>query len=202
MNARLLTFDRADYRLTKVLMILVAVGAPVLLLCWPVYDALAGNPLRVTLPASNLEPLGAADGVTVTPWGRVAVEVADAPLTAWVLSLLPAVVVTFAIWTALVLLWRIVAAAAAGRPFTVDAVHCLRGIALVVFLGAALHWLVAGFVDAALSRRFLPGEEATLFVSTTGSGPLVVVGAALLFAMVAEAFARGVVLEDDLEGVV
>ena len=29
MNARLLTFDRADYRLTKVLMILVAVGAPV-----------------------------------------------------------------------------------------------------------------------------------------------------------------------------
>ena len=27
MNARLLTFDRADYRLTKVLMILVAVGA-------------------------------------------------------------------------------------------------------------------------------------------------------------------------------
>ena len=156
MNARLLTFDRADYRLTKVLMILVAVGAPVLHLCWPVYDALAGNPLRVTLPASNLEPLGAADGVTVTPWGRVAVEVADAPLTAWVLSLLPAVVVTFAIWTALVLLWRIVAAAAAGRPFTVDAVHCLRGIALVVFLGAALHWLVAGFVDAALSRRFLP----------------------------------------------
>ena len=83
-----------------------------------------------------------------------------------------------------------------------DAVHCLRGIALVVFLGAALHWLVAGFVDAALSRRFLPGEETTLFVSTTGSGPLVVVGAAVLFAMVAEAFARGVVLEDDLEGVV
>mgnify|MGYP000066529529 CR=1 FL=1 len=31
---------------------------------------------------------------------------------------------------------------------------------------------------------------------------LVVVGAAVLFAMVAEAFARGVVLEDDLEGVV
>ncbi|MBK7822497.1 MAG: DUF2975 domain-containing protein [Tessaracoccus sp.] len=202
MNAKLLTFDRSDYRATKVLMILLAICAPAVLLGLPVYDLAAGNPLRVYLPAGALAPISVADGVSVTPWGVVSVEAVGASIGTWVLSLVPPLVVVVALWVALLFLWRVVAAAAAGAPFTRDTVHCLRGIALTVFLGSLAHWLASGIVDAALSRQLIPGEETTLFVSTMGSGGLVAVGAAMLFAMVAEVFARGVVLEDELEGVV
>ncbi|MFT3887999.1 MAG: DUF2975 domain-containing protein [Arachnia sp.] len=202
MKTRLLTFDRGDYLATKILTIAVAVGLPILLLCLPVYDALTGQPLRVTLPVSEAAPISAADGVTVTPWGVVAVEVAGASAGAWVLSLVPALVASIAVWVGAALLWRVVSAAATGAPFTVDTVHCLRGIALTVILGAAAHWFASGLTHAALSRQLLPGEETTLFVSTTGVAPLVVLGVGLLFAMVAEVVARGVVLEDELEGVI
>ena len=202
MKTRPLAFDSVDYRLTKALMIAVAAGAPLFAFGFSVYDALAGKPLRVTLPVARVEAVGVAPGVQVTPWGLVAVEATDASIGHRALSLLPSVVVVFATWVALRLLWRVVTAAAAGKPFTVDTVHCLRAVALVVFLGAGLHWLTAGLVNAALSRRFLPGEEATVFATALGSGALIALGAGLLFAMVAEICAHGVVLEGELEGLV
>lgn len=202
MNARLLTFDRGDYRIMRLIMVLAAIGLPLGILGLPAYDLFAGNPLSVALPASNLAPVAVAEGVTVGPAGSVLVEVAGAPLGVWAVSLVPGLVVLAAAAVVLVLLWRVVAAAAAGAPFTVDTVHCLRGISLAVLLGGAAHMVVAGFVDAALSRRFLPGEEAVLFVRTSDGGVLFVFAGCMLIAMIAEVFARGVVLEDQLEGVV
>ena len=106
MNAKLLTFDRSDYRATKVLMILLAICAPAVLLGLPVYDLAAGNPLRVYLPAGALAPISVADGVSVTPWGVVSVEAVGASIGTWVLSLVPPLVVVVALWVALLFLWR------------------------------------------------------------------------------------------------
>lgn len=188
MNARLLTFDRADYRLTKVLMILRPSARRSCSSAGRSTTRWQANPLRVTLPASNLEPLGAADGVTVTLVGPRRGRGGRRNRSLPAPSPLPAVVVTFCDLDRPrpPLAHR---RGAAGRPFTVDAVHCLRGMRWSSSWAPRCTGSPVGRRRRRAQPPASPGEETTLFVSTTGSGPLVVVGAAVLFAMVAEAFA-------------
>ncbi|WP_134771957.1 DUF2975 domain-containing protein [Ornithinimicrobium flavum] len=189
-----LRFDRADRWVTIVLLWLV-VGAAA---AYPLFVALDWALRRqVTLTGVPVEVDPGAAGA-----GQVVSGVADAHVLVGgvsaahlaLLLLAPVLTVAAAVWGA-VLLSRFLQDLAAGTPFARANVRRLRVIALLLLLVPP----VAGAVYGAARALIMDQAGAPGFLVTVTPAWLV---AGLLVAAVAQAFAAGARLQDDVDGLV
>ena len=176
--------------------LLYAAPTLVLLAIWVrVFHAVRGDALEVTgpLPDALARP---AEGVIGPLSGTVTVQDPGAHLYAWdLMPLLLALAVTTA---AAVLLLGVARGLRAGDPFTTANARRLTSLAvLVVVAGGTLQFFQAISQDALLAAA-LPGQDRTSVFEI--SFWFVPVGGLLFF--LAEVFARGARLREDVEGLV
>ena len=198
----LLRVDRSDYLFTRALIALTGVVAPVLILCLRGWDWVAGNPISLETRFEHSDALGpalpSAPGTTLTPAGLVRVEIADPSTQLRLLGLLTALAVAALLVAGAVMLLRVVQAAQTGRPFVLDSVRCLHGLAGLGFLATfVLPPLQGAYEGAVLNAATDSGEVAVSYVMS--AFPLVF---ALAMLLLAEVFRGGLRMADDVEGLV
>ncbi len=198
-----LDFDRWDYGATKALLVAGLVAIPLLvvglpLLSWVNGDALVWTTLLddrtvVTGP----EPRGGVEAV----WdGSAVVTIASASTALRLLTLLPSLMVAAAVgvttWSLLSLVRRI----QRGESFTSTTVTRLRIVGFTLLLAPWLVQAFAGLADAAVLERAF-GSQVPFSIMVDG-GSLVVSALGLAVGAMAEAFRQGVLLRDDVDGLV
>lgn len=201
---RILTFDRADFIATKVLIMAIALGSLVITLIWPVISWLRGEPLRwvvaVDVAAGMPDELTTTSN-TVAQWnGEVLVTLSQASTTTWLATLLPGLILTTAVALAAVQLLGLLRDIQAREPFVVASVRRLRILALILIVAPMLSVAADAISSAAVtSAAFVDAPFALLF---TANEPFIAIGAGLMVAALAEAFARGAELRADVDGLV
>jgi len=196
-----LIFTRSDYIATKVILGIAAAGSVLFGLAVPILDAVNDAPLPVTfLTNVTSSAVELPRGATFDGNATVDLLLKDATSGERLTQALPAVL--FAALTIIVawLLFRLVRSTQAGEPFTRRNVWRINGIALLVGLGGLLVQLAGGFADNAIQTSGrLPHPDTLTLEMTFTPLPLVVM---IAIALVGEAFRRGVVQRDDVEGLV
>ncbi|MFT4163644.1 MAG: DUF2975 domain-containing protein [Microlunatus sp.] len=201
---RILTFDRADFIATRVLIIAIALGSLMITLIWPVISWLRGEPLHwvvaVDVAAGMPDELTTTSN-TVAQWnGEVLVTLSQASATTWLATLLPGLVLTTAVALAAVQLLGLLRDIQAREPFAVASVRRLRILALILIIAPMLSLVADAIASATVrSAAFVDAPFALLF---TANGILIAIGAGLMVAALAEAFARGAELRADVDGLV
>lgn len=199
---RLEMFDRIDFLLTKALLAVVGVAVPMFSLGLPLLTWLRNRPLRWELDGLGVTevPIGLVphDGVTLLGTESIAVRIEDAGTSAWMASLLPGALLSVAVGIAAWLLLRLVQRIEKGKPFVAASAVALRLLGATIVLGSLAVSLGLGFADAVIARRALEVEQLSMSLEM----PLVAFIVALLVLAVAEAFAQGARLQDDVEGLV
>ena len=98
------------------------------------------------------------------------------------------------------LLFQLLRSTQAGEPFTRRNVRRINAIALIVGIGGMLVQFAQGVADNMIQTTGrVPATGTLTFVFTFTPLPIVVM---LVIALIGEAFRRGVVLRDDVEGLV
>ena len=196
------TFDRGDFTVTKLLVGAVGVGVPVFTLLLPLWGWLTAGPLAyefsdVGRPA--LQPgLRLDDGVSLQGGSTVGVRIEGASTSTWLVSLLPGVLLSVMGVTIAVVLLRLVQRIQAGTPFVAASARSLRLVGFVLLGGTIALGVGTGIADRVVrSRTFTESDVATSFTFS-----FLPVLAGLLVLALAEAFAQGVRIQDDLEGLV
>ena len=192
---QLTRWSRADQLgLEALLWVVPALGA--LSLVPQVVDAVRDEPLEVTgaLPA---ELVDAADVVSGLVTGTLVLP--DPTFAERLLALLPA-----ASWVALaaVVCWLLLGVARGlrdGDPFTRTNARRLVALALVLVAGGLLLQVVDGIATDLLLEAALPEGTSRTRVFELSLWPVPV---GMLLAFLAEVFARGVRLREDVEGLV
>lgn len=203
----LFTFDRWDYLGTRVVLGVVAVVVVGTGVVVPVLQMLRGEPLTWQLETGTTDALvtdevTAGPGVELTWPGTAAVRIEDADTGTWLATIAPGVVLALCTVVVVLALLRLLASIQRKAPFAPAAVRSLRVVGATLLIGSALVTVAdtianKAVLDAAVD---LAGDE---MVFTLDLGLVVVFGAAgLLFAALAEAFAHGIALADDVEGLV
>lgn len=201
---RILTFDRADFIATKVLIIAIALGSFAITLVWPVISWLRGEPLRwmvaVDVAAGMPDELTTTSN-TAAQWnGEVLVALSQASTATWLATLLPGLILTTSATLAAVQLLGLLRDIQAREPFAVASVRRLRILALILIVAPMLTLAADAFSSAVVrSAAFVDAPFAFIF---TANGILVAIGAGLMVAALAEAFARGAELRADVDGLV
>lgn len=201
--------DRSDQVITRGLLTVVAIAAPVVLLALPVIDRLRGAPLgwsgaladptRVEALGADADPLRPAAGARLSWDGAASVTLADASLGLWLATLVPLALVATVIAVVAWSLRGLVADIGAGRPFAPANAVRLRVVALTILAGVVAVPLSEGLVGRAVARAALVDDPA---IGWRFDLPLtwLLVGVVVLF--VAEAFRVGTALSADVEGLV
>ena len=101
-----------------------------------------------------------------------------------------------------VALLRLLSSIEAQRPFAYAAVRSLRVIGATLLGGAALVTLAGSFANVAVLDAAVDLQGDTQTFSFDFGNALLVAAAGLVCAAVAEAFAHGIKLADDVEGLV
>lgn len=207
MNAnKILSFDRWDWLLTKGFIALVALLVPLFTVLLPTLMWIQDEPLEWTGPTGQNDVIRSAEGIAqdgvVAHWtDEAAVTIANAPADVWAASLLPGVVLSLATLSICWFLYRLITQIQSEKEFTRVSVWSLRGIALSLILGAAVFTVVTGIADDIVMSRAVDATDGPLI--TIGiAGPIIVSVCALVIAAIAEAFAHGANLQDDVEGLV
>lgn len=195
-------FDRLDFWMTKGVLILVGVAVPLYSVGWPLASWLQDKPLRWELeglgPTSVPDRLVAQDGVTLRGADTVVVRITDAGAGPWLASLLPGVVLSIAVGLGAWLLLRLVRRIEQGQPFVSASATSLRLLGATVLVGSLAVSLGLGVAEAVISQRALDGADPVFGFEVSF---LAFVSALLMLAL-AEAFAQGVRLQEDVEGLV
>jgi hypothetical protein len=195
-----LAFDRMDYRGTKLILGLAVVGSVLFGLVRPILNAVNNAPLPVaytTKVDSGIElPRGAAhDG-----WATVQLLLRDATAGERLTGALPGFLFAAMTITVAWQLLQLLRSTQAGEPFTRRNVRRINLIAMLVGVVGMLTQYAQGFANSAIyASGRLPERAGLLFEATLTPLPIV---AMLVLALVGEAFRRGVVLRDDVEGLV
>jgi len=196
----LLEFDRADRIGARALIAAVLAGTAYVTILEPIRRWVGGDPVEV---GASLQQVGApslpAGGLRVESPTDVALSVA-APTDGERLAQLLVGLATLACVALVgVLVLRLVGDLGRGDPFQRRNVTRLRVIALVVGFGPLLLAIVGSGVDAWLLARRMP-EGASYTASW--DVPVAWIVAMLLLAAIAQAFAIGARLRDDVEGLI
>lgn len=195
-------FSKTDFELTRLVAGLTAVATLVIAVVRPVAAWVVGDPLVAEvdrLAATRAD--GAKPGVTLIHDSALTAEFADAGASLWLSSIIPGALFAGILLVVVWLLWRLLGDVERGEPFTAANVWRMRGIAWAMVGGAFLLFIVSGFANAYLTQHAVEGAS-TIFINTTTTSDLLLPGAGFLIAALAEAFKRGIVLEEDVEGLV
>ena len=148
------------------------------------------------------EQLVARPGAELTWPGTADVSIDDAGAGTWLASIVPGALLTIATLIVVLALLRLLSSIEAQHPFAQAAVRSLRVTGATLFISAFLVTIAGSLANGAVLRAAvvdLQGE--TTF--TLELGPAVVVAASgLVCAALAEAFAHGIQLADDVGGLV
>ena len=201
-----LTFDRWDFLATRVALATIAVATTVFAVVLPVVQWLRGQPLswrvethrETTLSPTDVTP---RDGVELVWPGSLDVSIPEASAWAWSVSLLPGLAIAAIIVTVVGALWRLLGQIQAGRPFGASSVALLRTIGGALMTGALLLFGVTGFANGVVleAAAELSGPPILTFEFQL---PALLLTGGLVVAAMAEAFAYGTELADDVEGLV
>lgn len=192
-------FSRADFVVSRVVLVLVGVVVAVGAFGVPLWRALTGQPMSGRASVDEIGVALGAAGALVAP-ALVQVELAAPPVVVRALLVAPGVVALLIAISVIVPLWRVITAALAGDPFTLRNVRALQWAGMMVILGGLLYWLVSGVAAGAVTD-YLFGD-GSLFVSEIGGAEFLFLALGVLLALVAAIFERGVKLEDEVEGLV
>lgn len=195
----LMRFDSTDFQLTKLVGALSAAAAAIITVIVPIVRWVRGEPL-VALVDSSTAIANPAPGVTVTQGPQMELEFAAPTAMQWLASLIPAAFFVALLAAAVWLLWRLLDDVRAGQPFSLMNVRRLRGIAGVIVFGGFVHFTIEGLAAGYLLRQ--AGVVDIFLVNESTVQDFLVVGLGFLLAALAEAFRRGIELEDDVEGLV
>ena len=196
------TFDRLDFLATKLLLAAVGIGVPLFTVVVPLGRWVTGGTLTWELDDVGRPALRSGlrlrDGVDVTGGATLGLRIPDAGATTWLVSLVPGLLLSAAVGLVVLQLLRLVRNIQDGRPFDATSARALRLIGATVLAATFVVGVGTGVADAVVSDRALSGDGVSMSVSTSFV-PLV---AGLLVLALAEAFAQGVRMQDDVEGLV
>ncbi len=206
MKKSVFAFDRADLIGTKLLLLLIVLGVGAYAVVTPVVDWIRDHPYRAM--AVGPEGMGVTfSGLEVKPGAKVLstgeIEaVLEHPSTGLRLLDLGAGLVLFlGVLAVAWLVHRLLSQIVSGEPFTRASVWGLRSIALVLLVGPWIQLPLLLARDGSTIGQALDTSGAT-FQMTIPTGLLWLSVLGLVVAAVGEAFARGVQLQDDQEGLV
>lgn len=196
-----LIFTRSDYIATKVILGLTVAGSVLIGLAVPILEAVNNTPLPVTY--LTIFPSGGVElprGATVDGNATVSLLLKDATAGERLTQALPTVLIASLTIAVAWLLLQLIRSTQAGEPFTRRNVWRIHGIALVAGLGGLLVQLAGSVADNAIQTSGrLPRPDTLALEMTITALPLMVM---IAVALVGEAFRRGVVLREDVEGLV
>lgn len=195
-----LTFNRADFIGTKVILGLCAFGSVVFGLGAPVVAAITKAPLPVSYTTTVTSSIELPRGATHDGPATVDLLLADATVGERFTQALPGLVIAGLTVAVAWMLFQLLRSTQAREPFTRRNVRSINTIALVIGIGGTLAQLAQGVADNAIhtTGRLSDPRDLT-FLMTFTPLPLVVM---LVIALIGEAFRRGVELRDDVEGLV
>ncbi|MHB8188116.1 MAG: DUF2975 domain-containing protein [Dermatophilaceae bacterium] len=195
-----LAFDRADYLGTKIILGVAVVGSVLFGLGGPVVAAATNAPPAVSHTTRVTGGIELPRGATYDGNATVQLLLKDATSGERFDQALPGLL--FAGLTVAVawMLLQLLRSTQAGEPFTRRNVRRTNTIALIVGIGGVLVPFAQGYADSSfnLTGR-LPDPPTVTFGMSLPPWPLVAV---LVVALIGEAFRRGVVLRNDVEGLV
>lgn len=187
----LFRFDSVDAALTRVQLVVIGIGLVVLGLVLPGIGAFSRPFLGVSLPGNHVES-GVPDVDVTEVFARF-----EAGVGLRLASLLPGLVV---VAVGLCVVWCVYGLVADfAAPFVERSLTRLRLLGWVLLFGPLVYMVVDGFVTAALMRAAF--DDDGLFYLESGVA-MVFVGIGLVVTLIAEAYARGVKLEGDVEGLI
>ncbi len=202
---KLWEFDRWDFLVTRIALGLVIVAAPLFGVVLPFARSFGDRPLRWygdtgqggDLPPELVQPGPGGDVV----WnGDASVSIPDPSIGLELLSLVPTFLGVAAATFVAYLLLRLLTRIQRGEPFVESSVRSLRLISVTVLIGGAVTPIANAIVNAEIMQRAT--QEASPMVQGD-VGAIISWGlVALLIAAVAEAFAQGVRMSRDVEGLV
>ncbi|MCW2817927.1 MAG: hypothetical protein JWR42_714 [Marmoricola sp.] len=180
----------------------VGVGVPVVTVLVPLGVWISGGPLAYDLTGVGRASLRAGlhldHGVSLRGGSTVGVRIEEAGATTWLASLLPGMLLSALAVTVAVLLFRLVQRIQAGTPFVAASASSLRLIGLTLEASTLIMGVGNGIAGSVVHARALTATELRLSFDFS----LVPVIAGLLVLALAEAFAQGVRMQDDVEGLV
>lgn len=195
---RLLTFDRADFLGTRILLWLVLLGAPAVCVVLPALRWAAGEPLTWTVGVD--QPQAPVAGGAEVLGSDLAVSVPDADTGTWLATLLPGLVLSLAVAAGCWLLLRLLGRIQRGEPFVTASVWSLRGVAGLLIITPLPVAVASGLAGSRVAEAALTDPHDGFVVDLAGVVVACLTG--LLVGAVAEAFARGVQVQRDVEGLV
>jgi len=193
-----LAFDRSDYVGAKIILGIVLVGSVLFGLIDPILNAVNKAPLPVTYTSSVTSGIPLPRGATLDSPATVQVLLTDATFGERLTQAIPAFMVAGLTIAIALLLFQLLRSTQAGEPFTRRNVLRINLIALIVGVGGMLVQLAGGVADNAIQTTGRLPRPDTLTLTFIPL-PLVIM---IVIALVGEAFRRGVVLRDDVEGLV
>ena len=195
-----LAFDRMDYRVTKFVLGIALVGSVLFGLVRPILDAVNNSPLSVAYTTKVDSGIELPRGTTHEGSATVQLLLGDATVGERLTQALPGFLFATMTITVAWLLFQLLRSTQAGEPFTRRNVRRINLTALIVGVGGMLTQYAQGFANSAIYMTDrLPEGTGLSFEATLTPLPVV---AMLVLALVGEAFRRGVVLRDDVEGLV
>lgn len=198
---KMLSFDRTDFLLTKVMIVAVAVGIPLASVGAPLVGWATGRSLiwevAGTRATSVPADLATRVGVEARGTDTLALRIDGAGAGTWLATLLPGLALSVAVALGAWLFLRLVQRIERGQPFVAASARSLRLLSITILVGSLAVSLCTGVADSVVTERAL--RDVVSFGFTV---PFVAVIAAFLVLALAEAFAQGVRLQDDVEGLV
>lgn len=205
-----LTLRRIDFVGIYLLLVVMAAQVTYVQVVAPMLDWVGGEPLRTTLmldTAAVANGSGPWDARTPRPgvdlgWdGMVEATFADPEPQVWLAHLLPGATIAVTTLLVTVLTWRVVRSIQGGTPFTAMTLRRVRTIAAILMVTPLL-LVIPIAVRAAVLARHAFETDGLSFAFEIPWPYLAVSLVGLLLAALAQAFAHGVELEDDVEGLV
>ena len=193
--------DRTDYRITRGLLLLVAVLAPLLGVAAPLALWLTGDALERTTTYGGGAPLPdatAAHRATVTTTDAVRLSIPDAPTHLWLLTILPTLLLAVCVTVVVLQLRQVVGTIAVGDSFVPANRRRLRVVGATLIVGSIVVPTVDAIVNHVLTQYAV--AEATWGLTIQLSLAWLLTGVVAL--ILAEAFGHGRVLADDVAGLV
>jgi hypothetical protein len=193
-----LTFGRVDHLGAQIVLGIAVAGSVVFGLAAPVLDAVSNAPLSVAYTSKVATGAELPKGTTIDGSATVQLLLRDATSVERLTQAIPAFLVAGLTIAIAFLLFRLLRSTQAGEPFTRRNVSRINGIALLVGVGGMVVQLAGGIADNAIQTSGRLSRPDTLTFAFTPL-PLAVM---IVIALVGEAFRRGVLLREDVEGLV
>lgn len=206
MRKSVFTFDRADLIGTKVLLVLIVIGVGTYAVVAPVVDWIRGRPYEAVVAGPEgmgvtFSGLEVKPGAKVLPTGEIEAVLQHPSTGLRLLDLGAGLVLFLGVLVVAWLVHRLLSRIVSGEPFIRESVWGLRAIALVFLVGPWIQLPLVLARDGSATGQALNTSGAA-FLITIPSGLLWLSVLGLVVAAIAEAFARGVQLQDDQVGLI